>query len=183
MSFAVAPRSGDTRVISLAEQAYTFLRAQILKGEIPLGAVVSRRGIAAQLGMSHLPVAEAMQRLESEELLESRPRVGTIVRIPSASEIGERYEVREALESQVARLFARRATPRDKLTLTDAAEQVDALFNRCSSGGSNDPEYLFTVQSVHSRFHLQLSQTIDCGALCLALARNQVLPRVDRPCR
>jgi len=60
--------------ISLSEQAYMLIRDRILKGEIPLGAELSRRKLAAELGMSLLPVAEGLQRLENDELVESRPR-------------------------------------------------------------------------------------------------------------
>ena len=60
--------------------------------------------------MSLLPVAEAIQRLATDGLVESRPRIGTRVCLPTAQDIRERYEVREALESQSARLFAEKAS-------------------------------------------------------------------------
>ena len=83
--------------------------------------------------MSLLPVAEAFQLLESEGLVESRPRVGTRVCLPSAEDIRERYEIREALETQSARLFAQRASTRDRLDLERMAEDMDAMFNRCAA--------------------------------------------------
>src|SRR5713226_1842843 len=88
--------------MSLSGNAYLVIRDRILAGELPLGASLSRRKLAAELGMSMLPVAEALQRLENDGLVESRPRVGTRVCLPTAGEIRERYEVREALESQAA---------------------------------------------------------------------------------
>ncbi|MEK7831518.1 MAG: GntR family transcriptional regulator, partial [Acidobacteriota bacterium] len=69
--------------VSLAGEAYVTLRERILRGELPIGMVISRRKIATELGMSMLPVSEALQRLEFEGLLESRPRAGTRVRIPT----------------------------------------------------------------------------------------------------
>ena len=68
---------------SLAGEAYEFVKQRILRGHLALGQVISRRKIAAELGMSFLPVSEALLRLEFEGLLESRPRAGTRVRIPS----------------------------------------------------------------------------------------------------
>src|SRR6202158_1305408 len=88
--------------VSLSEQAYYTIRERILKGVIALGAPLSRRKLAAELGMSLLPVAEALQALESDGLVESRPRVGTRVCLPTAEEIYARYQVREAFESQSA---------------------------------------------------------------------------------
>lgn len=160
---------------SLSEQAYTVIKSRILKGELPLGAPVSRRGVAVELEMSHLPVAEAMQRLEAEGILESRPRSGTIVRVPTAAEVRERYELREALESQAGRLFARSAGARAKRDMLKMAESVDALFNRCFAGGENDREYLYTVHNFHARFHLGIAQAGGCQALCEALEKAQVL--------
>jgi DNA-binding GntR family transcriptional regulator len=82
----VPARSSERRV-SLSEQAYYSIRERILKGEIPLGAPLSRRRLADELGMSLLPVAEALQSLERDGLVESQPRVGTRVCLPDAGEI------------------------------------------------------------------------------------------------
>src|ERR671923_2936 len=87
---------------SLAAEAYDFVKHRILRGELPMGQVISRRKIAAELGMSFLPVSEALLRLEFEGLLESRPRAGTRVRIPSPDDVNGHYVVREALEKTQA---------------------------------------------------------------------------------
>jgi DNA-binding GntR family transcriptional regulator len=65
--------------------------------------------------MSLVPVAQALQRLEIEGLMESRPRAGTRVKVPTAQEIREHFELRQALEGQSARLCAERATFREWL--------------------------------------------------------------------
>ena len=72
---------------SLAAEAYTFVKQRILRGELVMGQAISRRKLAAELGMSFLPVSEALLRLEFEGLLESRPRAGTRVRIPSREDV------------------------------------------------------------------------------------------------
>jgi DNA-binding GntR family transcriptional regulator len=71
--------------------------------------VLSRRQLAEEMGMSVVPVAEALQRLETEELVESQPRVGTRLRIATPQDVRGHYVVREALETQSARLFAEKA--------------------------------------------------------------------------
>jgi DNA-binding GntR family transcriptional regulator len=88
--------------VSLSEHAYHVSRDRIPKGEIAPGDPLSRRKLAAELGMSLLPVAEALQALENDGLVESRR--GTRVCVPTADQIRERYEIRGALESQAARL-------------------------------------------------------------------------------
>ena len=47
---------------SLAAEAYAIVRQRILRGEILLGQVISRRKLAAELSMSFLPVSEALLR-------------------------------------------------------------------------------------------------------------------------
>src|SRR5499426_1825613 len=106
---------------SLANEAYTFVRERILRGELPIGKVISRRKLASELGMSLLPVSEALLRLEVEGLLESRPRAGTRVRIPSEQDVQGHYVVREALEVQAALRFTEVATPGERSELKKLA--------------------------------------------------------------
>src|SRR5688572_23666855 len=117
---------GSVEASSLAAEAYVFVRKRILRGDLPLGQVISRRKLAAELGMSFLPVSEALLRLEFEGLLESRPRAGTRVRIPSREDVRGHYIVREALEVQAARLFALAATTEERAELQELAAKVDA---------------------------------------------------------
>src|SRR5438270_13896319 len=112
---------------SLSGEAYVIVRERILRGELAIGQVISRRKIAAELGMSFLPVSEALLRLEFEGLLESRPRAGTRVRIPSREDVRGHYIVREALEVQAAMLFAAVATDEDRGELVKLAARVDAM--------------------------------------------------------
>src|SRR6516165_2301629 len=112
---------------SLAAEAYEFVKHRILRGELSMGQVISRRKIAAELGMSFLPVSEALLRLEFEGLLESRPRAGTRVRIPSREDVRGHYIVREALEAQASMLFAAVATDEDRAELQKLAARVDAM--------------------------------------------------------
>ncbi len=76
-----------------------MIRGKILRGEFPLGAALSRRKLGIQFGMSFLPISEAIQRLEHDGLVESGPRVGTRVRIPTPQDLRDRYIIREALET------------------------------------------------------------------------------------
>src|SRR5229473_4509755 len=118
---------------SLAAEAYNVVRQRILRGELVLGQIISRRKLASELGMSFLPVSEALLRLEVEGLLESRARAGTRVRIPTAQDVEGHFVVREALEMQAARLFAQVATPEEKAELQRLALRVDAMSSQPES--------------------------------------------------
>ncbi len=161
--------------VSLADQAYHEIRERILKGEVALGAPLSRRKLAIELGMSLLPVSEALQALETDGLVESRPRVGTRVCFPTADEIRDRYEVREALEAQAGRLYAARATPPERREALKMARRMDALFNQCSASASNDRNFLYSVHNYHFEFHLRIAAIARCATLHEMIEKNHVL--------
>src|SRR5690242_11160175 len=142
------------RVGSLADQAYLAIRERILRGKLTLGAVLSRRDLAQELGMSMLPVCEAMRRLENEGLVESKPRVGTRVRVPTERDIRERFVIREALESQSARLVAAKASLRQRQELLRMAEHVDAISRRITE--HPDAGSLFAVHNLHLQLHMRI---------------------------
>ncbi len=156
---------------SLATLAYTEIRNKILKGEIALGESISRRGVAAELGMSFIPVAEAMQRLEAEGMLESLPRIGTRVRIPTANDVRDRYIIREALEVQSARLFCERANAAEREELSLMARKLDEMA--LANAGSSENQFEF--QSLHVRFHMRIAECTGCTPLYDLLEKNQVL--------
>src|SRR5260370_4322892 len=119
---------------SLAEQAYTRILDKILKGEYPLGAALSGRKLGSEFGMSFLPISEAIKRLEQEGLVESRPRVGTRVRVPTPQDLRDRHIIREALEAQSARLFAEKASADERMEMRAMAAHLDDLTDRSAPG-------------------------------------------------
>ena len=164
------PRRGN----SLSEDAYLSIRDEILRGQLRPGTPLSRRRLARELGMSVLPVTDALRRLEDDGLVETRARAGTRVRVPSANDIRELYELREALETQAARLFAARATPAQRLELRRLAEQVDVLFSRLPAAG-DDPAFRFAVHSHHVQLHMCIAEHARSVLLKQMIERNHVL--------
>ena len=154
---------------SLAAEAYAIVRQRILRGELILGQVISRRKLAAELGMSFLPVSEALLRLEFEGLLESRPRAGTRVRIPSPDDVKGHYVVREALEVQAAMLFAEVATPGERAELRKLAARVDALAMQ-----SDRMLYL----GLHQKLHRRIAECTRCQSLCDAIEKTHALASI-----
>jgi DNA-binding GntR family transcriptional regulator len=160
--------------VSLAEKAYRGIRDEILRGQLRPGTPLSRRRLARQLGMSVLPVTDALRRLEGDGLVESRARAGTRVRVPTEKDVRELYELREALETQSARLFAERATPAQRLDLVRLANEVDELFDRMAVDG-NDPAFRFTVHSRHVELHMRIAEHAGSSLLQNMIERNHVL--------
>jgi DNA-binding GntR family transcriptional regulator len=151
---------------TLANEAYAIVRRRLLRGQLSLGQAVSRRKLAAELGMSFLPVSEALLRLEFEGLLESRPRAGTRVRIPSADDVRGHYVVRESLETQAARLFAEVASPAERRALRRLGARVDRL-----SQDVDRKRYL----GVHYEFHRLIAEGARCPALLAAIEQTCAL--------
>jgi DNA-binding GntR family transcriptional regulator len=151
---------------SLAAEAYAVVRQRILRGELTLGEVISRRKLAAELGMSFLPVSEALLRLEFEGLLESRPRAGTRVRIPSQDDVRGQYMVREALEVQAAMLFAEVATAAERVELRKLAARVDAVSTQTDRS-------LYVV--LHEKLHRRIADGARCPALSEAIVKTHAL--------
>lgn len=171
---SITARAGGLSKPPLADQAYFMVRDRILGGEFPPGAVLSRRRLADEFGMSFLPISEAMQRLESEGLLESRPRVGTRVRTPTSDEVKGRNVVREGLEAQSARLCCERATFQERIELRRMAEQLDTLYARAADG-EREPTFEKVVHQNHMGLHVRIADYARCPELKEAIERNQVL--------
>jgi len=162
---AMALRDTTSPHESLTDRAYRFIREQILEGRLTAGTPLSRRRLAAELGMSSVPVAEALNRLESEGVVESRPSAGTRVKIPTETEVRGQYVLREALETHSARLFAESASARDRVHLRMLARALDR-----TRGQDN-----VRRARAHYDFHLFIAQATGCGELVSAIDRSRVL--------
>ncbi|HYT67034.1 MAG TPA: GntR family transcriptional regulator [Vicinamibacterales bacterium] len=163
----------DDVLHSLADQAYAAIREEILRGRLRPGMPLSRRRLAEELQMSTVPVAEALRRLEDDRLVESRARAGTRVRIHSDADVRQLYELREALETQSARLFCQRATPGQRHELRRLAEQLDVLFSRLASDA--DAEFSYAVHTHHVQFHLRIAEYARSPLLKEMIERQHVL--------
>jgi DNA-binding GntR family transcriptional regulator len=175
MSSMVKVKTGDSTDGGLSQQAYLLIRDRILGGQIPFGASISRRELSRELGMSTLPITDALRRLESEKLIEAIPRVGTVVRAPTRQDVQGFYVVREALESQAARLFAEKATFADRQRLIESAASLDAAYNACATSPSASERQLFELRNQHMNFHLELAAGARCPFLHEAIEKNQIL--------
>lgn len=168
----VAPTAQPTAA-SLSERAYLSIHEGILRGEFPLGAPLSRRKLALQYGMSFLPISDAIRRLEQEGLVESKPRVGTRVRIPTAQDVRDCYILREALECEAARLFAEKASSQERLELQAMAKRVDTMLKEASRDHNRD--LVFRAQAFHLSFHMRIAECTGCSVLRSTLEKNQAL--------
>jgi DNA-binding GntR family transcriptional regulator len=87
----------------LAEVAYTRLAEAIATCEIPAGALLNEREVAARLGMSRTPLRAALHRLALEGLVTTVPQRGSSIAALDPRDIEDNMAVREALEVEMAR--------------------------------------------------------------------------------
>lgn len=102
----------------LSFQAYERIKTMILKNELTAGEKVVQEKIAAELGVSRMPLHKAFQMLENELLVESIPRRGIYVKKLDPQDILDAFECRQAFEAMAVRRLAENIT----------AKQINSLF-------------------------------------------------------
>src|SRR5919202_6686418 len=95
---------------SLQEKVYDHLKQAILAGEIQPGERLLETRLAKSLGVSRIPVREAIRKLEREGLIVAFPRRGVYASSLSPRDVDEVYAVRAVLEGLAARLAAEHRT-------------------------------------------------------------------------
>jgi DNA-binding FadR family transcriptional regulator len=142
-------------------KVFAFLRDQLLNGKIGVGdRLVPERELAAQLGVSRPILREALRSLSMMGVVEIRSRVGTIVRRPDLSVMGDFLafallqqedliddvmEGRTAIECQSIRLACARATTYDFERLRAALEAIATTIDDPIAGGEADFEFHATL--------------------------------------
>jgi len=137
--------------IRLADQVADALAAEVRSGRLSEGdRLPTEAALAEQFGVSRTVVREAVSRLKSLGLLDSRQGSGVYVRaagveplrfemphVASREAVIQMVELRRALEAEVAALAAERRTPED---VTRIREAIDALHAAVAAGGNGADE-------------------------------------------
>ena len=111
---------------TVAESVAETLRTRILAGELSEGEQLRQEVLAADLGVSRIPLREAFRLLEGEGLITIAPHRGAVVAVRSPEEIGELFDLRVLLEPDILRHAVLKLTERD---LSEAAVILDG-YNR-----------------------------------------------------
>jgi len=95
----------------LTELVVAALRERILGGTVPPGERLVEGRLSEELGVSRMPVREALRKLAAEGLVTIEPRRGATVTSFSGEQVRELVEVRATLEGLNAKLAAKRHDP------------------------------------------------------------------------
>ena len=129
---------------SIQARVIAELRRRIISGELQPDVNLSELALAEDFGVSRTPVREAFKQLQTEGLVEIRPRVGTFVTSPSRREITELFEMKELLEGAAARLLAQRGRVPELDRLEENLREADAAVQR-----DDTARYAELVQEFH----------------------------------
>lgn len=107
LSDTPADHLSTVRDIPLAKLVRDDMLAMILRGDLQPGQRINEPDVAARLGISRVPVREALRELESTGLVVARKHAGVFVREPNAEEVRDLYEMRGVLDGFAGRRAAR----------------------------------------------------------------------------
>ena len=86
------------RRVTIAQQAYQFLRREIIDAKLLPRAPLSEQELSERLGVSRTPIREALIKLADEGLVDIYPQFGSFVAPIKLSEVFDSQFVRESLE-------------------------------------------------------------------------------------
>lgn len=142
------PRPHET----LAEAAAATLRGLIVSGQLQPGIPLRLHALAARLGMSVMPVREALRVLEAERLVTFRAHHGATVAQLSVEDVEDAYAMRAALEGLAARDGVRNLTP-------DALSHIRDSFRLMEGDAARGDREALVVHD--QEFHRALYQASD----------------------
>lgn len=123
-----APTAGSRAPIvrrTTTELVVDALRDRIMAGEFAPGTPLRQELIAEQLGVSRIPVREALRLLSAEGLVDTIAHRGAFVSMLSAQEVRELFDVRLRLEPWLFRDAALQATDADLHKAEAIVAQMD----------------------------------------------------------
>jgi DNA-binding GntR family transcriptional regulator len=130
---------------SVVDRVTADVRRAVLSGALPPGRTFSTAELSAQLGVSHIPVREALRRLDEQGLVLLRPGRKAMIRPLSRDELRAIFRLRRLIEPDLA---ARSVSMLREGDITHASE----LLNRYIHGSDNIDE----LWAYHHELHLAL---------------------------
>lgn len=148
-------------VRTLSDRVFEIVRERIVSGALPETVPIRQDALASELGVSKIPLREALARLEQEGLVAGQANRGYTVRPMSALQAEEIYELRIAVEPSAAAYAARHADDRNRAAAVEA-------FDRLKDGSDAD---LLDAAARNRAFH---------AALVAAAGRDLTIELVQR---
>jgi len=138
------------------EYVLDWLRAAVLNRELLPGEPIRQDAIAERLGVSRVPLREALKILEGEGQVTYRRHHGYTVTELSLADLLEVYRIRKLLEDDAVRLAVHNVTADHIAALTTIEREIEA------AGEAGD---LVTMAEANRRFHFLLLECAESPRL------------------
>lgn len=169
-------------VRTLSERIFDVIRERIVEGKLPVMEPVRQDALAAELGVSKIPLREALARLEHEGLLTSQANRGWFVRPMSSDQAEEIYQLRLSIEPAAAAYASTLADEDDKQAAIKAFEVLDtaASSNLNDVAVRNREFHVALVRPAKRLLTTQLVERLEVLAERYVLAHLEPAGRGDR---
>jgi DNA-binding GntR family transcriptional regulator len=164
------------------QEAYCYIRRQILSGVFGPGHRINLAEIATRLSISRMPIRDALRQLDAEGMVVMRPNRGANVVDLTPDQAEEYYEIRAVLEGLAAGRAAVRMTPEAIEQLTLAKEQMIRAVKEQPTWIVRHRKFQELIHQISGRPNLarEIARLTDlltpCGAAQVALCGIEHLP-------
>ena len=131
-----------------ADKLISDIRKEVSSGILKPGDQLEVTALAERFGVSRTPIREAIRTLVESGVLETRPRKGSFVRVLSAKQLLDLFQVAAELEGMACRLAA--------LSLTkENVEAIERGLAKCIQAAEvqNNAEYAMANLDFHTAIH------------------------------
>lgn len=150
------------------ETVYDQLLEAVRSGVFAPGDRLREEDVSARLSISRTPVREALRRLESDGIVEHRPRQGAVVRQLSHTEVVELYEMRMVLERTAAEMAAKHGSEAEFDTLEDLNAAIAAKrSDPARAAAFNQDFHRCLYLACRNRFLLDAARALNNSLLLL----------------
>ena len=151
-------RPNVDKALSPVDQAYQYVLEAILSGELSPGKRVPAEAVAEALGISRMPVRDALRRLEGDGAVMIFPNRGAAVAEYSRDEVTQLIEMRAVLEGLAARLAVPHVTVAELAELRHRKLQMERSSDDLAKWMANHDGFHNYLTSL-SRRPLLMKQT------------------------
>ena len=166
--------------LSQGEVAYEQLHAAIKAGVFKPGDRLRESDVAGKLSLSRTPVREALRKLESDGIIQHRPRIGAVIRTLTHPEVVELYEMRVVLESTAAQMAAKHASGAEIDTLLDLNAAINSSRNDGQAAAAINQDFHRCIyMATRNRFLLESARALNNALILLGPTTMADEARID----
>ena len=140
------------------EAVLAEMRQQLLDGRLAPGVAIRPDALGEELGVSAVPVREALRILEGEGHVHYRPHRGYVVASLDVDDLTEIYRIRELLETEAVRRAIPRLRAAAVVHLREIVQEMDDV-----------QDDVMSLTAVNRRFHFTVFEAAEMPQLVRVL--------------